>query len=311
MTDIAVAIVNWNARDHLRRCLSSALAERPVQCVVVDNGSTDGSADVVAREFPAVDLLVDTGNPGYGAASNRAMARCTAPYVLLLNSDTVLRPGALGALAGYLDRRPRAGLVGPRLVNPDGTLQRSCYPFPRPLLPHIRTTPLARLARLVPVVRDRYVGTWPHTYARRVPWVVGAALAIRRDAFDAVGGFDQSFYMYFEEVDLAFRLRAAGWETHFAPVTDVVHVGGVSSRQVRAAMLAHWCLSSMHFYRQHYRGLPRAQAVTILRGMMMARLVRDTVRYHLARDARERARLGEDRAVWWRALRGVSGAGVG
>jgi GT2 family glycosyltransferase len=308
MSDMAVAIVNWNARDHLRNCLRSVVAERPAQCVVADNGSTDGSAELVRREFPGVELIVDGSNPGYGAASNRAIARCDAPYTMLLNSDTVVGPGALRALAHHHDRHPQAGVVGPRLVNPDGTLQRSCYPFPHPLVPHMGSTPLARLARLVPVLRDRYVGTWPHTYARRVPWVVGAALAIRRTAFDSVGGFDPSFYMYFEEVDLSFRLRAAGWETHFAPVAEVVHVGGVSSQQARATMLAHWCLSSMHFYRQHYRGLRLAQAATVLRGTMLGRLVRDTVRYHLAGDEHERVRLREDREVWRRALRGLAGA---
>src|SRR5262249_11131009 len=150
-------------------------------------------------------------------------------YVLLLNSDTLLAPGALAALAQYLDAHPRAAIAGPRLRNADGSLQPSCHPFLGTMQSFLEKSVVARALARLPVVRDHYLlVNSSHAAPRVVPWVLGAALAIRRSAFDQVGGFDESFFLYAEEVDLCYRLKAAGWEVHFAPVTDVVHVGGAS-----------------------------------------------------------------------------------
>jgi N-acetylglucosaminyl-diphospho-decaprenol L-rhamnosyltransferase len=284
---MAVAIVNWNTRDFLRTCLATVSAEQPAQVVVADNGSGDGSVEMVRREFPSVTLVVSPENPGYGAAANRALARCEAEYVLLLNSDTEVRPGGLGVLRDYLDRHERAAIVGPRLVHPDGTLQASCFPFPRALRPLTRSG-----ARSL-----------PHDRAGPVPWVVGAALAIRRAAFEAVGGFDESYQMYFEEVDLSYRLAKAGWETHFTPEAEVVHLVGASTRQRRAEMLLRTRLSSLEFYRRHHRGLPLAAGLTAEYVLTAGRLLRDGVRYAAARSADQRGRLREDLAVWWELLR--------
>src|SRR5262249_32929400 len=160
-------------------------------------------------------LHANKRNLGYGAAANQAVASCTAEYVLLLNSDTLLSSGALKALGDYLDLHPRAAIVGPRLVNSDGTLQASCYPFAGTLEWFLDNDACVQLIRYVPVLRNHCLRTWSHTYARAVPCVKGAALAIRREAFDAVGGFDESFFMYFEEMDLCHRLEAIGWQVHF------------------------------------------------------------------------------------------------
>src|SRR5262245_26457705 len=130
ITPIAVIIVNYNTCEHLRACLETVLAEAPSEVIVVDNASSDDSAQMVRAHYPWVVLCANKTNLGYGAASNQAIARCTAKHVLLLNSDTLLPVGALQALSTYLDRHPRAAIVGPRLVNSDGTLQASCYPFP-------------------------------------------------------------------------------------------------------------------------------------------------------------------------------------
>jgi len=287
VTAMAVAIVNWNTRDLLRTCLAAVSAEEPVQLVVADNGSHDGSIEMVRQEFPLVTLIVNPENPGYGAAANRAIARCEAEYVLLLNSDTQLRPGALRALQDYLDRHGRAAIVGPRLLHRDGTLQKSCYPFPGPLRPLTRSK-----ARSL-----------PHDRPGQVPWVVGAALAIRRRAFEAVGGFDESYEMYFEEVDLSYRLRGAGWETHFTPDAEVVHVVGASTRQRRAEMLLRTRLSSLEFYRRHHRGLPLVAGLTSEYALTVGRLLRDGVRYCTAGSADQRGRLREDLSVWWELLR--------
>ena len=184
----AVAVVSWNTRDLLRRCLSPAAAESPRELVVVDNGSVDGSVEMVRAEFPTLRLDVLAGNPGYGTAANRAMAATRSEYVLLLNPDALVRPGALAAVSRHLDAHPRAGLVGPRLLNGDGTLQRSCHGFPRPWAPPLRRRPLAALVMRMGGVREWWIESWSHDRPRVVPWVTGAALGIRREAFRQVGG---------------------------------------------------------------------------------------------------------------------------
>jgi len=290
MQQIAVVIVNWNTRDLLRACIRSVLAESPAEVVVADNGSQDGSVEMVRREFPAVTVIVSPENPGYGTASNRAIARCAADYIVLLNSDTELRPGALRVLGDYLEEHPKAGVVGPRLLNLDGTLQASCFPFPRPLVPLMK----------------RRTGRFGHDRPEPVPWVVGAALAIRRVAFEPIGGFDESYHMYFEEVDLCYRLRKAGWETHFTPAAEVVHVIGASTQQRRAEMMLRTRLSSLEFFRRHYRGIPLAAGLMVEHALTLGRLVRDGVRYCLPGSGGRRDQLKENLTVWWALLRSRS-----
>jgi len=311
MDAIAVVVVNFNTRDLLRRCLETVVAQCPAATVVVDNASTDGSAAMVRAEFPSVALLVNTTNPGYGGASNQGIAACGTDNVLLLNSDTRLEPGALEALAGYIDRHPRAAVIGPRLSYPDGSLQATCYAFPSPLDPFLHGRVADRLFRIAPGPRDRYLRTWSHDHARPVPWVMGAALAIRRQAFDAVGGFDHSFFMYAEEIDLCYRLARAGWEIHFAPVTTVVHVKGASTGQQRVKMEVRLIASITLFYRRHY---PRHRVLlwlAVVRTLALLRLLRDVVRVRAVRDIERRHRIGEDLRVWREILRGAGGGPPG
>lgn len=305
MTAIAVAIVNYNTREHLRACLATVQSEAPSEVVVVDNASSDGSAEMVRADYPWVTLHANRTNPGYGAAANQAVARCTAQYILLLNSDTRPQSGTLTALSTYLDRHPRAAIVGPRLENLDGTLQQSCYPFPSPLDTFLDKSTLSRLIHFVPVLRHHYLRTWRHTYSRIVPWVMGAALAIRRDAFQALGGFDESFFMYFEEVDLCYRLRNAGWQVHFSPVTTVVHMGGASTGQRRAAMMVQIFASEVRFYQRHYSKWLLLQFRLVVSTVMLAHIVVDAVRLHWTYDPSPRAHLAEDLGVWRYILSGL------
>jgi GT2 family glycosyltransferase len=304
MTPFAVAIVNYNTREPLRSCLASVQSEAPSEVVVVDNASSDDSIEMVEADFPWVMLLANKINCGYGAAANQAIACCTAKYVLLLNSDTLLRHGAIQNLASYLDSHPRAAIVGPRLINPNGTLQASCYPFPTLLNTLLVNTSLGRLMGYVPVLRDYYLPTWPHNSARLVDWVKGAALALRREAFEAVGGFDESFFMYFEETDLCHRLKNAGWEVHFAPVATVVHAGEASTSQRRTNMTVQLVASNLLYCQRHYSRLRFVSLVLIMKGTMLVRLLCDSVRLLLSRNTSECARIAADAAAWQRVLLG-------
>jgi GT2 family glycosyltransferase len=272
--DISLVIVSYNTCRELGTCLASINRWAASQVVVVDNNSSDGSVEMVRSEFPWVTLCANQTNIGYGAAVNRAVKVCVSKYVLVLNSDTILQPGALEALSRYLDQHPRAAVVGPRLVNADGTLQASCYPFPAPHDTFLENSTCAiavgrLIRRYVPGIRDLYLRTWPHNVARVVPWVKGAALAIRREAFDAIGGFDEAFFMYFEDADLCCRIQKAGWEVHFAPVTTVVHVGGASTDHVRADMAVQLLRSTDLFYQRHSARVSRTVMRLVMKSLVL------------------------------------------
>lgn len=300
---LAVVVVNFDTRDQLRACLRTVLREGAASVVVADNGSSDGSVEMVRREFPGVVLDVDPRNPGYGAGANRGIRRSGEADVLVLNSDTCLHPGALDGLARYAGEHPRAGIVGPRLLHPDGTLQRSCFRFPSPLRPPLGRDPIGRLAHRIPALRERCLATWAHDAPRIVPWVLGAALFLRRAALRDVGGFDEAFFLYAEEIDLCFRARTHGWETHFTPAAQVTHAVGGSTRRHRAAMLAQGCESAMLFYRRHYSGRRLLMARSMMIGAMAWRALRDSVRYGVSADRARRAVLAENIAVWRGSLK--------
>jgi GT2 family glycosyltransferase len=289
-----VVIVNYNTREDLRACLETVPATEPGQVIVADNGSTDGSREMVREDFPDARLLCFDDNPGYGGGANRAIATTDTPYVLLLNSDTLLAPDALATLGDYLDAHPGVGIAGPRLLNPDCSLQPSCYPYPGSLRWAIDNDDLAPLLRRLAPLREVAYRTWAHDRNRRVPWVKGAALAIRRTAFDEVGGFDEAFFMYHEETDLCYRLAAAGWQVHFAPVTEVVHTGGTSTAQYYSAMSVALYRSAEQFYRKHYSGVHRWLAGVSWRGLARARYVMSLMRLRLTRDEQARAGVARD-----------------
>jgi GT2 family glycosyltransferase len=298
---VAVAVISFNTREVLQACLDSVMAAGAVETVVVDNASTDASAKMVRQRFPTVRLVANDANRGYGAAANQAIDACSSAVVLLLNSDTVLRPDALRALGAYLRAHPRAGVAGPGLVHPDGSLQRSTYPFPSAADTFLGESGLHVALRAVPVLRERFLRTWSHDRARPVSWVLGAALAIRRTAWADVAGFDEGYFMYGEEVDLCRRLAAAGFETHYAPVTTVVHLGAASTARAPVAMLREFIVSKRRYLRRHVSRCAGIRLLMMLQTIYVARLARDAVRLRLARDDDERRQLHRS-VTGWRAI---------
>jgi GT2 family glycosyltransferase len=302
---MAVAIINYNTCEHLRVCLTSVVAEHSGPIIVVDNASCDGSVAMVRDLFPQVALYANRTNRGFGAACNEAIAHSSTPYLLLLNSDTILQPGAVDALAAYLEHHPQTGIVGPRLLNVDGSLQPSCFPFPTPLNIALELSNLSSMIRFLPRIRQQYLRSWSHVYPRAVPWVLGAALALRRTAFDAVGGFDESFFMYSEETDLCYRMREAGWQTHFTPAAAITHSGAASTSQYRVDMAVRLFQSWCAFYAHHYSPYRLLELRLIIGAGVAAKIVRDKFQLSYASDPVERKRLSENICIWRQVLADV------
>jgi GT2 family glycosyltransferase len=301
---IAVAVVNFNTREHLEACLAPISAAAP-EVVVVDNASSDGSAEMVRSSFPGVTLLENADNRGYGAAANQAIRASRQPYVLLVNSDTRVRADALTALARHLDRYPTAAIVGPRLVDLDGTPQLSGFPFPTPRHSFLQMTFFGSLIRRAARLRDPYWPAFSPDTPGLPPWLLGAALAVRREAFEAVGGFDEEFFMYSEEVDLCFRLRAEGWEVYFTPLAEVIHIGGASTTQNHPAMEVQRYAATRQFYRKHYSRGARRMLAALTTYRMLHNLARDATLRALERRPSERRKLTEQMSIWRSVLAGA------
>lgn len=255
--DLSVVIVNWNTRDLLRACLHSlqqALGDSALrsEVIVVDNASADGSADMVAAQFPQFRLMANTENRNYAAGNNQGLAQATGEFQLLLNPDTEVPLGACEALIRDLRDEPAAGAAAPALVYPDGRLQDSVRGFPTP---RAIIGDLTGLARMCPATEWASYRTLklPQGEISRVDQPMASAFLVRRSALEAIGLFDEQFPLFFNDVDLCFRLREAGWEILYDPRVRVVHAGGGSTRQVRprAILMSHAGLR--RFYAKHFR----------------------------------------------------------
>lgn len=265
---IAVAIVSWNTRELLRRCLESLNAEVEAgraDVWVVDNGSTDGSVELVRDEFPWVSLLVPGENLGYGPAVNRVAERTTNPWIAPANSDLEFTPGALGALLGGGARDPGAGAVAPKLLLPDGSVQPSIQPFPglsSVVLKHLRLYHLSRPLGERLCMR----GFWDPDAPQRVDWATGAFLIVRREAYEEVGGFDEGQWMYAEDLDLCWRLRRAGWATRFEPGAVVHHVLSQAAEQAfgDSDARAAWWMAATYSWLARRRGVASTWAIAVV-----------------------------------------------
>jgi len=256
--EIAAVIVNYNAGSELvlaLQSLASDLAGREWEAVVVDNASTDGS-DTLANAFaPRVRLIRNSNNVGFGRAVNQGMAASSAPLVLIMNPDCRLHAGAVAALQGQLDAHDGCAVVGPRVLDPDGAVQGSARGDPDMLTGLFgRTGRLREWFPLLPAARRNVVtqvAIGNGTPSVVVDWVSGACMLVRRSAFEAVGGFDARYFMYWEDADLCRRLRGRGYHVRYVPGATVVHQVGHSSRSARAASIRAFHESAYQYYATH------------------------------------------------------------
>ena len=252
--------MNWRTRALLGDCLlalQSALSDRltasAVEVIVVENASTDGSAAMVRDQFPWVRLIANEENRGYAAGNNQGIAAARGRNLLLLNPDTEVSRMAIARLEACLNEHPRAGAVAPMLVHPDGQPQFSLRGFPTPLA---LLGAVTGLARLLPA-QSPLAGYRPRALPSSPSLVeqpMASCLLLRGEAIRSTGGFDEAFPIFFNDVDLCWRLRLANWEIWFDPEARVIHHGGASTRQIRMAMLWESHRGLHRYYRKHYRG---------------------------------------------------------
>ncbi|MGQ9524722.1 MAG: glycosyltransferase family 2 protein [Armatimonadota bacterium] len=290
--DLSVVVLNWNTKEELSDCLNSlcreALGEvQPDQCeaavgvgvervggmphqlkpstgsasarttpaievIVVDNASADGSAEMVAEQHPWAKLIRSERNLGFSAGNNIGIRAATGRYVMLLNPDTLVHPGALRTLVEFADSHPEAGIIGPRLLNADGSIQYSCRSFPTLATGFFRNTFLGRLFPRNRFNRQYLLTDWDHSAVREVDWVSGAAMMIRRQVLDQIGLLDEGFFMYCEDVDICYRAHQAGWKVMYCPDAVITHMIARASDKNAAAMIIERHKSMYRFFRKHY-----------------------------------------------------------
>lgn len=246
---LSICIANWNTCQLLRNCLTSIYNDPQAvewEVIVVDNASSDSSVEMVKTHFPQVRLIASKENLGFARSSNLAMEQASGPYLLLLNSDTQVEPGAVGPLIHFLEVNPQAGAVGPRLVGQDGALELSCG---RP--PGLGSECVNKLLlhKLFPFFK---FGRWNHAETREVGWIAGACLMVRRAVLEKVGPLDPRMFMFYEDVDWCLRIRAAGWKIYYYPFSQVLHLGGQSTRQNFGEMLVVSQQSLYYLFEKHF-----------------------------------------------------------
>lgn len=252
---LSIAIINWNTKDLLRACLKSVfenLNALDAEIIVVDNASSDKSPEMVRSEFPEVKLVEAGSNLGFSKGNNLAYKHSCGKYFLLLNSDTVVLPGALTKLVDFMESNPRAGAAASKLLNGDGSLQRSCSPYPRPLTEFFDAVYLSKIFPKSRLFGSYAMSYWDFDEVKEVDFAGGSCLMLRRAALEEVGLLDENFFMYSEETDLCYRLNEAGWKVFFVPDAQIIHYGGQSSKMDVGRTSVDLCRSKYKFMKKHY-----------------------------------------------------------
>jgi GT2 family glycosyltransferase len=254
--DLSIIIVNWRTKDYLNRCLQSVRDNPPsadFEVIMVDNASGDGSAEMVSCEFPEVKLIANSQNRGYAEGNNQGIEASAGDYLLLLNPDIQVKPGAIDALLRFGRAHANAAAVGCRLIGPDGKIQSSCRSFPEPFPIFFE---YAKLSRLIP--SSKTLGAYRMAYFTydkdsEVDQPMASCLLLCRKAVDDVGVFDKDFPIFFNDVDWCYRARQNGWKIYFTASAEVLHHGGAGTSLVRPKMIEESHKSLIRFYSKHYR----------------------------------------------------------
>lgn len=270
--DLSILIVNYNTRAFLEPLLASlreTVRKTHYEVIVVDNDSRDDSGAMVRRAFPEVVLLESKQNLGFSKANNLAARQANGEYLLFLNPDTLVSERSVDELVAFLRTNPQAAAVGCKLLNEDGSLQRSCGRFPNLCIELSTRTLLSRIFPNSRIFARHKLSDWDYATVRSVDWVSGACLLVRKAVFDEVGGFDENIFMFYEDVDLCLRLRRKGWDLLFYPHVSVYHFHGGSWRERRQVAIKQNIVNALYYYRKHHS----KAALAVLHVLMLLELL--------------------------------------
>jgi len=252
--DVSIIIVSWNTRQITCECIGSICeqtSELKYEIIVIDNASTDNSAAMVKAEFPKVALIENSENRGFAAANNQGITIAKGRYVLLLNSDTIVLNNAIAKAVAFADAHPEAAVVGCKVLNPDETLQSTCFMFPSILNMFLSTTYFYKLFPKSKFFGREQMTWWYRNDVREVDVVTGCFMLVRREAIEQVGMMDEQFFIYAEETDWCYRFKQAGWKIVFTPDAQIIHFGGGSSKQKQSEMTLQLRQSILLFMKKH------------------------------------------------------------
>lgn len=254
MPDVSVIIISWNTKQHLLNCLNSLSNSKGYtqEIIVVDNGSSDGSCEAVENQFPEVRLIRNKENLGFAKANNIGIRASTGRYVCLVNSDVIVLENCIKSLVEFMDRNPNAGMAGPRILNPDRTLQVSCRHFPSVWNNLCQALGLNRLFPKSPLFSDWFMDYWDHDSTRSVDVLSGCFWMVRRKTIDEVGLLDENFFFYGEDIDWCRRFHNDSWDVVFYPEAEAIHIGRASSSNAPVRFYIELQKADLRYWRKHH-----------------------------------------------------------
>jgi len=260
MFDVSIIIVSWNAKRHLLNCLNSlenTAKGYSQEIFIVDNASSDGSPDAVARQFPQVGLIKNKENLGFARANNIGIHQSSGRYICLVNSDVIVLNGCIENLISFMDNHPAAGMVGPRILNQDRTLQPSCRHFPTIWNNLCQALGLNKLFPKSRFFSETFMNYWAHDIVQKVDVLSGCFWMVRREALNKVGLLDEDFFIYGEDLDWCRRFHQAGWDIVFYPMAETIHIGAASSANSPVEFYLEMQKADLHYWQKHHGSIGR------------------------------------------------------
>jgi len=270
MLDLSIIIVSWNSRDVLKDCLSSIYKSRfnsEYEIIVVDNGSSDNSAEMVEKQFPHVKLIKNKENVGYARANNQAIKESKGRYVLLLNPDTIILDNAIEKMVGFMSKNRAVGILGPKIFSSDGSLQISCYRFYSLSNLFLTNILFAKLGKCW------FYRNFDYNQTKEVDMVTGACILTREEMIKDIGLLDEMFFMYSEDSDWCFRAKKKKWKVVYYPEAEIIHIGGASSRNIQEEMDVEAYQSQIRFFNKHFSKTKAMAMKTLLFAGVLLRVI--------------------------------------